>query len=113
MDHLREFDEKRARRRREGRPETRQGRRTALERRRRAAARQFHQGNASATASSEVRVSKRLVGSPAVVVDKDTHMTTEHAPRDENDEQREGGAEPSTSKPDLEINPDHADDGRA
>jgi len=54
---------------------------------------------------NEVRVSKRLVGSPAVVVESDTHMTTsmrrvmKMMRRDE-----PGGPE---TKPDLEINPDH------
>jgi molecular chaperone HtpG len=54
---------------------------------------------------NEVRVSKRLVGSPAVVVESDTYMTTsmrrvmKMMRRDE-----PGGPE---TKPDLEINPDH------
>ncbi len=54
----------------------------------------------------EVRVSKRLVGSPAVVVDSDTHMTSSMR-RVMKMMNREDG--PSLdSKPDLEINPDHA-----
>ena len=54
----------------------------------------------------EVRVSKRLVGSPAVVVDSDTHMTSSMR-RVLKMMNREDG--PSLdSKPDLEINPDHA-----
>jgi molecular chaperone HtpG len=56
----------------------------------------------------EVRVSKRLVGSPAVVVDKDTHMTTSMRRVLKMMQQREGGAPTLESKPDLEINPDHA-----
>ena len=42
----------------------------------------------------EVRVSKRLVGSPAVVVDKDTHMTTSMRRVMKMMQQREGGREP-------------------
>ncbi len=53
----------------------------------------------------EVRVSKRLVGSPAVVVDKDTHMTTSMRRMMKAMQQREGGAPSFESKPDLEINP--------
>ena len=54
----------------------------------------------------EVRVSKRLVGSPAVVVDSDTHMTSSMR-RVLKMMNREDG--PSLdAKPDLEINPDHA-----
>lgn len=57
----------------------------------------------------EVRVSKRLTGSPAVVVDKDTHMTTSMRRIMKAIQQREGGAgaSPLESAPDLEINPDH------
>ncbi|MHA3771912.1 molecular chaperone HtpG [Verrucomicrobiota bacterium sgz303538] len=56
----------------------------------------------------EVRASKRLVGSPAVVVDKDTHMTTSMRRVLKMMQQREGGStEAFESKPDLEINPDH------
>jgi molecular chaperone HtpG len=55
---------------------------------------------------AEVRASKRLVGSPAVVVDSDTHMTSSMR-RMMKMMNREDG--PSLdSKPDLEINPDHA-----
>jgi molecular chaperone HtpG len=57
----------------------------------------------------EVRASKRLVGSPAVVVDKDTHMTTSMRRVLKMMQQREGVAAPGLeSKPDLEINPNHA-----
>ena len=56
----------------------------------------------------EVRVSKRLVGSPAVVVDKDTHLTTSMRRILKTVQQREGGGASLESKPDLEINPDHA-----
>lgn len=58
----------------------------------------------------EVRVSKRLVGSPAVVLDKDSHMTTSMRRVLKMMQQREGaGAGPSLeSKPDLEINPDNS-----
>jgi molecular chaperone HtpG len=53
----------------------------------------------------EVRVSKRLVGSPAVVVDSDAHMTSSMR-RMMKMMNREGG--PSLdSKPDLELNPDN------
>ncbi|MEO8350134.1 MAG: molecular chaperone HtpG [Chthoniobacteraceae bacterium] len=53
----------------------------------------------------EVRSSKRLVGSPAVVVDSETHMTTSMR-RVMKMMKREDG--PSfESKPDFEINPDH------
>jgi TNF receptor-associated protein 1 len=55
----------------------------------------------------EVRVSKRLVGSPAVVVDKDTHLTTSMRRVLKMMQQREGGTASLESKPDLEINPDH------
>ena len=57
----------------------------------------------------EVRVSKRLTGSPAVVVDKDSHMTTSMRRVMKALQQREGGAAPDAfeTKPDLEINPDH------
>jgi TNF receptor-associated protein 1 len=59
---------------------------------------------------NEVRSSKRLVGSPAVVVDSDQHMTSSMR-RMMKMMNREGG--PSLeSKPDLEINPDHAMLGR-
>ena len=53
----------------------------------------------------EVRVSKRLVGSPAIALSSDTEMTTnmrrmmKALQRD-----KEAGPEP---KPDIEINPDH------
>ena len=54
----------------------------------------------------EVRSSKRLVGSPAVVVDSDVHITSSMR-RVMKMMNREGG--PSLdAKPDLEINPDHA-----
>ena len=55
---------------------------------------------------SEVRVSKRLVGSPAIALSSDSEMTTnmrrvlKAMQRD-----REAGPEP---KPDMEINPNHA-----
>ena len=53
----------------------------------------------------EVRVSQRLVGSPAVIVDSDTHMTTGMR-RVMKMMKRDDG--PSfDSKPDLEINADH------
>ena len=55
----------------------------------------------------EVRASKRLVGSPAVVVDSDPHDDREHAPHDEDDEPRRRRRS-LEAKPDLEINPDHA-----
>jgi molecular chaperone HtpG len=55
---------------------------------------------------AEVRVSKRLVGSPAVIVDSDSHMTTGMR-RVLKMMKRDDG--PSfDSKPDLEINADHA-----
>jgi len=55
---------------------------------------------------NEVRSSKRLVGSPAVVVDSDAHITSSMR-RMMKMMNREDG--PSLdSKPDLEINPDHA-----
>ena len=54
----------------------------------------------------EVRVSKRLVGSPAIALSSDSEMTTNmrkvlKAMRRDH----EAGPEP---KPDMEINPDHA-----
>jgi molecular chaperone HtpG len=53
----------------------------------------------------EVRVSKRLVGSPAVVVDSDTQLTSSMR-RVMKMMNRDGG--PSLeAAPDLEINPDH------
>jgi TNF receptor-associated protein 1 len=56
----------------------------------------------------EVRVSKRLVGSPAVVVDQDTHMTTSMRRILKMMQQREGGSAPGLeTRPDLEINPSH------
>ena len=56
---------------------------------------------------NEVHSSKRLVGSPAVVVDSDTHMTSSMRRMMKMMSSREGG--PSMeSKPNLEINPDHA-----
>ncbi len=54
----------------------------------------------------EVRTSKRLVGSPAVVVDSDPTMTASMR-RIMKMMDREGTA-PLESKPNLEINPDHA-----
>ncbi|MGV3531219.1 MAG: molecular chaperone HtpG [Chthoniobacteraceae bacterium] len=59
---------------------------------------------------NEVRTSKRLVGSPAVVTDKDTHMTTSMRRVLKMMQQREGSGDMGglESKPDLEINPDHA-----
>jgi len=54
----------------------------------------------------EVRASKRLVGSPAVVVESDTHMTTSMR-RVMKMMRREGETFPD-AKPDLEINPNHA-----
>jgi molecular chaperone HtpG len=54
----------------------------------------------------EARVSKRLVGSPAVAVESDSHITTSMR-RVMKMMQRDGGTLPE-SKPDLEINPDHA-----
>jgi molecular chaperone HtpG len=54
----------------------------------------------------EVRASKRLVGSPAVVVESDTHMTTSMR-RMMKMMRREGESFPE-AKPDLEINPSHA-----
>ena len=53
----------------------------------------------------EVRSSKRLVGSPAVVVDSDKQLTASMR-RMLKMMNREGGS-PIESKPDLEINPDH------
>ncbi len=55
----------------------------------------------------EVRVSKRLVGSPAVAVDSDPTMTASMK-RMIKMMNREGSAPGLDSKPDLEINPDHA-----
>ena len=56
----------------------------------------------------EVRVSKRLTGSPAVVVDKDSHMTTSMRKIMKMMQQREGSPSPfPEAAPDLEINPDH------
>ena len=54
----------------------------------------------------EVRTSKRLTGSPAVVVDSDTHMTSSMR-RIMKMMNREGG-ENLEAAPDFEINPDHA-----
>lgn len=54
----------------------------------------------------EVRVSKRLVGSPAVVVDSDSQMTSSMR-RVIKMMNREGGASMEAA-PDLEINPDHS-----
>ena len=58
---------------------------------------------------SEVRASKRLVGSPAVVVDKDTHMTTtmRRIMKDDAAARRRRRAA-FDSKPDLEINPSNS-----
>ena len=53
----------------------------------------------------EVRTSKRLTGSPAVVVDSDTHMTSSMR-RIMKMMNREGG-ESLEAAPDFEINPDH------
>lgn len=53
----------------------------------------------------EVRASKRLVGSPAVAVESDTHITTSMR-RMMKMMRRDGEGLPE-SKPDLEINPDH------
>src|SRR4030095_1848822 len=53
----------------------------------------------------EVRASKRLVGSPAVALESDTHITTSMR-RVMKMMRRAGDAFPE-SKPDLEINPDH------
>ena len=59
---------------------------------------------------NEVHSSKRLVGSPAVVVDSDTHITSSMRKMMKM-MNREGG--PSLeSKPNLEINPEHAMMGR-
>ncbi len=55
---------------------------------------------------NEVQTSKRLVGSPAVVVDSDTHITSSMR-RMMKMMNREGGPG-LESKPNLEINPDHA-----
>jgi molecular chaperone HtpG len=56
---------------------------------------------------NEVRSSKRLVGSPAVVIDSDTHMTSSMR-RMMKMMSRESGGPNLESKPNLEINPDHA-----
>ncbi len=56
----------------------------------------------------EVRVSKRLVGSPAVVVDNDSHMTTSMRRVMKMMQQREGAPAMPESAPDLEINPGNA-----
>jgi TNF receptor-associated protein 1 len=53
----------------------------------------------------EVRVSKRLTGSPAVIVDGDTHLTTSMR-RMMKMMRRDGDPLPE-SRPDLEINPGH------
>lgn len=53
----------------------------------------------------EVRASKRLVGSPAVAVESDAHITTSMR-RMMKMMRRDGEGLPE-SKPDLEINPDH------
>lgn len=53
----------------------------------------------------DVRASKRLVGSPAVAVESDTHITTSMR-RMMKMMRRDGEGLPE-SKPDLEINPDH------
>lgn len=53
----------------------------------------------------EVRVSQRLVGSPAAVVEGDSHLTTSMR-RVMKMMRREDAALPET-RPDLEINPDH------
>ena len=57
------------------------------------------------TRVGEVRTSKRLVGSPAVVVDSDTHMTSSMRRMMKMMKTEDG---PSLeSAPDFEINPDH------
>ena len=56
---------------------------------------------------NEVHSSKRLVGSPAVVVDSDTHMTSSMR-RMMKMMNREGEGGMPEAKPNLEINPDHA-----
>jgi len=53
----------------------------------------------------EVRVSKRLVGSPAVVADSDSHMTT--GMRRVMKMMKKDDGPSFESKPDLEINPNH------
>jgi molecular chaperone HtpG len=53
----------------------------------------------------EVRASKRLVGSPAVAVESDAHITT--SMRRMMKMMRRSGDTFPESKPDLEINPDH------
>lgn len=55
----------------------------------------------------EVRASKRLVGSPAVVVDKAAHLTSSMR-RMMKMMQRDGEHSMPEQAPDLEINPDHA-----
>jgi len=54
----------------------------------------------------EVRVSKRLVGSPAVVIESNTGLTT--SMRRMMKMMRREGEDFPDAKPDLEINPDHA-----
>jgi TNF receptor-associated protein 1 len=54
----------------------------------------------------EVRVSKRLVGSPAVLVDSESHVTT--SMRRMMKMMRRDDMQLPESKPDLELNPDHA-----
>lgn len=54
----------------------------------------------------EVRVSKRLVGSPAIALSSDSEMTV-NMRRMMKALQRDGEAMPE-AKPDIEINPDHA-----
>jgi TNF receptor-associated protein 1 len=62
---------------------------------------------------NEVKTSKRLVGSPAVVVDSDTHITSSmRRMMKMMNRDKEGGAAMFESKPNLEINPDHAMMGR-
>ncbi len=55
----------------------------------------------------EVRSSKRLVGSPAVAIDSDKHLTASMR-RVLKSMNRDGGAGPLDSAPDLEINPDNS-----
>jgi molecular chaperone HtpG len=54
----------------------------------------------------EVRVSKRLVGSPVVVVESDAHLTTGMRRVMKMMGREEG--QPPEARPDLEINPSHA-----
>jgi molecular chaperone HtpG len=62
---------------------------------------------------NEVKTSKRLVGSPAVVVDSDTHITSSmRRMMKMMNRDKEGGAGMFESKPNLEINPEHAMMGR-